>query len=68
MDNTTRELLELARSVLRDLCHDWPAGECAAHPEEVVNRITDVLGDGYDFATGCVPGDGVRPPAGWDCV
>lgn len=47
-----QELLTLSRSMVRDVAHDWPVKELAGDPEDVCNRITEVLGDEYDFETG----------------
>lgn len=47
-----QDLLNLTRSMVRDVAHDWPADELAGDPEDICNRITKVLGDEYDFETG----------------
>jgi len=52
MNQEVQGLLELARSLIRDLAVGYPPEECAERPEIVVGRITGVLGDGYDFESG----------------
>jgi hypothetical protein len=57
MDQLTREqreTLALARSLIRDMAHGWPARELAEDPEAVAARLTAMLGDEYDFAGGDV--------------
>jgi hypothetical protein len=49
-----RELLVVARSVIRDLCFSYRPADCAEHPRNIVGRITALLQDGYDFETSTV--------------
>jgi hypothetical protein len=55
MQNEEYELLLLARSMLRDIERGWPLRELCDDPRAVVDRITKVLGDGYNYETGEVP-------------
>lgn len=52
-----RETLELARSLIRDMAFGWRINELAEHPERVCARITELLGDGYEYVTGKCPDD-----------
>lgn len=47
-----RDVLRLARSLIRDLAHGWPATELAAQPEEVCHQISEILDEDYDFEFG----------------
>jgi hypothetical protein len=51
-DDGDKETLRLARSVIRDLAHSWLDRDLIISPQELVRKITDSLGDKYDFETG----------------
>lgn len=46
------ELLQLARSVIRDMARGWLENDLVVSPRELVDRITKQLGDNYDFERG----------------
>lgn len=46
------ELLKLARSVIRDMARGWLDNDLVVSPKELVERITERLGDNYDFERG----------------
>lgn len=46
------EVLNLARSLIRDAAYGWPSDDLAATPEEVCDKITQLLGDTYNFEKG----------------
>jgi hypothetical protein len=54
MDQQVRRLLEMARSVIRDLAYGYRPEACAERPESVVARITELLHDGYDVRSSTV--------------
>lgn len=45
------DLLMLARSVIRDLCFNYPPEDCAEHPKMLVDKITATLGDSFNWDT-----------------
>lgn len=47
-----RDVLRLARTLIRDMAHDWPVRELAAPPEDVCTQISDILDEDYDFEFG----------------
>lgn len=46
------DVLCLARSVIRDLVHDWPERELVASPRDVCAALSKMIGDEYDFDRG----------------
>jgi hypothetical protein len=46
------EVLTLARSLIRDASHGWPSDDLAATSEEVCDKITQIVGDDYNFEKG----------------
>jgi hypothetical protein len=48
------DVLCLARSLIRDLVHDWSEDELAASPQVVCEALTKMIGDEYDFDRGDV--------------
>lgn len=49
---SAHDTLCLARSLIRDAAHGWAPSELAAPPADVARRLTSLIGDEYDFATG----------------
>ena len=47
-----QDYIEQARSIIRDLAHGYPVKELSGSPEEVCYRLSDMLGENYDFDTG----------------
>ena len=46
------ETIELARSLIRDLAHGWTVSELAERPENICERLSQLLGESYDFEAG----------------
>jgi hypothetical protein len=44
-----REVLQHARSVIRDLARGWSRRDLARSPELVCEELSDLLGEDYDF-------------------
>lgn len=53
--------LESARTNLRDMSKGWPQDELHEPPEDSIERITEILNDGYDIETGELSGQPIRP-------
>jgi hypothetical protein len=51
-----KNILQLARSLIRDAAFDWARDELAANPEEVCLSLSEMLGERYDFEKGEVVG------------
>ncbi len=47
-----QETIALARSLIRDMAHGWPPKELAEDPRRVCERLSELLGEGYDFDDG----------------
>ncbi len=59
---TAKELLQTARSMIRDTAHDWPEGELCMVPKAFCKQASAFLGDGYDFETGETQDERVTRP------
>ena len=46
------DVIRLARSVIRDRAMDWAERELAESPRKVCERLSDLLGETYDFERG----------------
>jgi len=49
-----RELLQEARTMIRDMAKGWPAKELSCSPEAIVEELSNALGEDYNFETGDV--------------
>ena len=54
LTDTERKTLQLARSMLRDVAYGYATRELAADPRVVCERLSEILGERYDFDEGDV--------------
>lgn len=47
-----KAMVRTARSVIRDMAHDWPTKELLMAPGEVCRQLSLMLGEKYNFDTG----------------
>jgi hypothetical protein len=47
-----RNIIQLARSLIRDAAMNWARDELAASPEDVCTKLSEMLGEEYDFESG----------------
>jgi hypothetical protein len=52
MKQSDKETIEIARSIIRDLTFNYSIKELQMSPREICNRLSNLLGQQYDFDNG----------------
>jgi hypothetical protein len=49
-----KDMIRIARSVIRDMAHGWSISELSDDPARVCQGLSVIVGDTYDFESGNV--------------
>jgi hypothetical protein len=56
-----RDLLQQVRCMVRDIAHNWQPDEVELQAEDVCLKLSKMLGEEYDFATGDITKEAAAP-------